>query len=157
MQQPIYGLRGAVGVYAASQQVRRREFRAYVESRDLLQEFPGVRGFGFIQRVPRSTLPAFVAAERADEGPGFAVRGLEALGHDDLYVIKYIEPFASNIAAWSLDIGSEPVRRDAAERAVATGLPTLTAAVTLVQDSRRSAGCPALLACLQARHGPQHP
>ncbi|RVU45956.1 PAS-domain containing protein [Rubrivivax rivuli] len=140
MQQPIFGLRGAGGVYAASKQVRRSEFRAYVESRDLAQEFPGVRGFGFIQRLERSALPAFVAAEQADEAPQFAVRELWALGEEDLYVIKYIEPAVSNAAALGLDIGSEPIRREAAERAVATGLPTLTAAITLVQDTRRSAG-----------------
>ena len=140
MRQPIYGLRGAGGVYAASKKVHRREFRAYVESRDLPQEFPGVRGFGFIQRVDRSALTAFVAAEQADDAPQFAVRELSALGEDDLYVIKYIEPYSANAAAMGLDIGSEPIRREAAERAVATGRPTLTAAITLVQDTRRSAG-----------------
>ena len=151
MRQPIYGLRGAGGVYAASSKVHRREFRAYVESRDLPQEFPGVRGFGFIQRVARSDLTAFVTAEQADDAPQFAVRELSALGEDDLYVIKYIEPYAANAAAMGLDIGSEPIRRAAAELAVATGLPTLTAAVTLVQDTRRSAGF--LLFVPVFRHG----
>ncbi|MBC7940812.1 MAG: CHASE domain-containing protein [Chitinophagaceae bacterium] len=151
VRQPIYGLRGAGGVYAASNKVHRREFRAYVDSRDLPQEFPGVRGFGFIQRVPRSALPAFVAAERADEAPQFAVRELETLGQDDLYVIKYIEPYAPNAEALGLDIGSEMIRRDAAERAVATGLPTLTAAIALVQDRRHSAGF--LLFVPVFRHG----
>ena len=151
MRQPIYGLRGAGGVYAASKKVHRSEFRAYVESRDLPQEFPGVRGFGFIQRVPRSALPAFVAAEQADEAPQFAVHELSALGEDDLYVTKYIEPYVANSAAMGLDIGSEPIRREAAERAVATGQPTLTAAITLVQDTRRSAGF--LLFVPVFRHG----
>ncbi|MEJ1973947.1 MAG: CHASE domain-containing protein [Lacunisphaera sp.] len=57
MRQPVYGLNGARGVYAASQSVERAEFRAYVESRDLPREFPGVLGFGFIRRVPRADLP----------------------------------------------------------------------------------------------------
>ncbi len=140
IQKPIYGLRGARGLYAASDKVQRREFRAFVESRDLPQEFPGVRGFGFIQRVLRTDLPAFVAAERADEAPQFALRELAALDEDDLYVIKYIEPYTPNMSALGLDIGSEPIRREAAERAVATGLPTLTAAITLVQDTGRSTG-----------------
>ena len=48
MKQPIYGLKGARGVYASSKSVERLEFRAYVESRDLPKEFPGVIGFGFI-------------------------------------------------------------------------------------------------------------
>jgi two-component system, sensor histidine kinase and response regulator len=140
LRQPIYGLRGAGGVYAANSKVLRQDFRAYVESRDLPHEFPGVRGFGFIQRVPRSDLAAFVAATRADGAPQFAVRELDAPGRDDLYVIKYIEPFVPNLPALGLDVGSEPVRRAAAELAVATGLPTLTAAITLVQDNQRRAG-----------------
>ena len=151
MRQPIYGLRGAGGLYAASKEVHRSEFRAYVESGDLLQEFPGVRGFGFIQRVRRTALPAFVAAQQADEAPQFAVRELAALGEDDLYLIKYIEPSLSNASALGLDIGSEPMRRDAAEHAVATGLPTLTGAITLVQDNQRSAGF--LLFVPVFRHG----
>ena len=138
--QPSYGLKGARGIYAAVENVHRREFRAYVESRDLPREFPGVRGFGFIQRVARDAVPAFVASEQADEAPQFAVRELAGLGHDELYIIKYIEPAAPNAAALGLDIGSEPIRREAAERAVATGLPAVTAAITLVQDEHRRAG-----------------
>ena len=87
-----------------------------VEARALLNDFPGVRGFGFVERVSRSALPAFVAAQQADGAPQFAVRALEAPGHDDLYVIKYIEPSAHNAAALGLDIGSEPIRRAAAEQ-----------------------------------------
>ena len=48
LSQPIYGLNGARGLYAASKQVTRSEFTDYVFSRDLPTEFPGVRGFGFI-------------------------------------------------------------------------------------------------------------
>ena len=68
MNQPVYGLKGARGIYAASQSVERLEFRAYAESRDLPGEFPGATGFGFIQRVMREDLDRFVAAERADSG-----------------------------------------------------------------------------------------
>ena len=151
IRQPVYGLKGAAGLYVASREVHRREFRAYVGSRDLPQEFPGVRGFGFIERVERNAVPTFVAKVQADEVPQFAVRELTARGHDDLYVIKYIEPAGPNAAALGLDVGSEPIRRNAAERAVATGLPTLTAVVTLVQDEHRSAGF--LLFLPVFRHG----
>ena len=66
MNQPVYGLKGARGVYAASKSVERLEFRAYVESRDLPVEFPGVVGFGFIQRVWR----ALLTPDRAGSGGG---------------------------------------------------------------------------------------
>lgn len=134
----VYGLMGARGVYMASESVERHEFRAYVESRDLAQEFPGVLGFGFIQRVARADLAAFIEAERADEAPDFTV-------HPDgdtaeLYVIKFMDPLERNQAAWGYDVGSEPSRREAVERAVRTGLPTLTPRLELIQDADHRAG-----------------
>ena len=137
---PAYGLYGARGLYAASTHVQRAAFQAYVESRDLAKEFPGVRGFGFIQRVMRPGLDAFVAAERADGAPGFAIRQLADKNHDDLYIIKFIEPAANNAGAQGLDIGSEANRRTAAQRAIDSGEPTITAAITLVQDNRKTPG-----------------
>ncbi len=138
INQAVYGLNGARGMYAASQSVERAEFRAYVASRNLPVEFPGVLGFGFIQRVPRGELDAFVAAERADEAPDFTVK--TAGDAPDLYVVKFIEPQAPNQAAVGYDIGSEPVRRAAVERAVRTGEPTLTPRLALVQDQLGRAG-----------------
>lgn len=136
--QPIYGLKGARGVYAANPAVGRSSFRAYVESRNLPLEFPGVRGFGFIQRVLREELDQFIAAERRDEAPDFNVRtqGIAP----DLYVIKFIEPLANNRAAWGLDLGSEPVRREAVERAARSGEAALSHRIVLVQDGRQGPG-----------------
>jgi PAS domain S-box-containing protein len=138
MNQSLYGLRGARGVYAASQTVGRAEFRAYVASRDLPKEFPGAMGFGFIQRVMRSDLEAFVASERADEAPDFAVR--TAGEARDLYVIKFCDPVELNREAVGYDAGSEPHRRAAIERAVRTGEPALTRRINLLQDHLNRAG-----------------
>ena len=136
--QPVYGMKGARGVYAAHPSVNRAAFKAYVDSRDLGQEFPGVRGFALVQRVLRQDLDAFVAAERADGMPGFKVRtGGTA---PDLYVVKYIEPAAANAAASGFDLGTDPLRRAALEQAIRTGLPTLTNRVVLVQDEQKGAG-----------------
>ena len=140
-----YGLRGVRGVYAASKSVQRGAFRAYVESRDLLKEFPGSLGIGFIQRVNRSDLDTFLTAEWADEGAGFAVNAapqidLEQEHANDLYIIKHIFPLEPNRPAWGLDLGSESVRREAIERCIATGLPSITGKITLVQDQTQHTG-----------------
>jgi len=74
VNQAVYGLKSAHGVYAASKSVERLEFKAYADSRDLAKEFPGGLGFGFIERVMRTDLDAFIAKERADDAPDFAVR-----------------------------------------------------------------------------------
>ena len=139
-RQAVYGLYGARGVYAASESVNRAAFRAYVESRNMPEELPGVRGLGFIQRVLPPDLDTFVATARADRAPRFALRQLSDTAQQDLLIIKFIEPAASNQGAMGLDIGSEPLRRSAAERAIDSGQATLTAPITLVQDEHKTPG-----------------
>ncbi len=135
---PVYGLMGARGVYAASKSVERLEFRAYAESRDLDREFPGVLGFGFIQRVPRDQLDAFIATERADNAPDFnVIRGSD---EPDLYIVKFIDPLPANRAAWGYDGARDPVRREAILRAIRTGKPSLSGHLTLVQDQKKRPG-----------------
>jgi PAS domain S-box-containing protein len=138
--QPRNGLNGARGLYAASNRVPRAAFKAYVDSREMPVEFTGVRGFGFIQHVMRQDVDAFVAAEQADGAPRFAIRQLADKNHDDLYVIKFIEPAAHNGGAQGLDVGSEALRRAGAQQAIDTGNPTISGAITLVQDDRKTPG-----------------
>jgi len=151
----VYGLKGARGVYAASKSVERDEFRAYVASRDLPREFPGTLGMGFIQRVPRADLAVFIAAERADNAPDFTVHTNGDA--PDLYVIKFIEPLATNRPAWGYDVGSEAVRRAAVEQAVRTGEPTLTSRLALVQDEQKRVGFHFLVPVYRNGTNPQTP
>jgi len=139
-RRPVYGLNGARGVYATHGDVRRESFRRYVATRNMPAEFPGVRGFGFIQQVPRAELPAFIASERADGAPQFTLHQLTLRDEPELFVIKLIEPADRNAGAAGLDVGSERVRRDGVLQALETGEPTTTGVITLVQDQRRSPG-----------------
>ena len=59
---------------------------------------------------------------------------------DDRYIIKYIEPLSANRSAHGLDIGSHPVRREAAERALLVNDASLTGTIQLVQDDQQFAG-----------------
>ncbi len=137
---PIHALNGAKGMYAARQRISRAEFRAYFASQDLAREYPGIRGFGFVQRVLRGDVERFVAAERADGEPTFAIRQLVDKDLPDLYVVEFAEPRLLNASALGLDLGSEARRRATVQRSVDSGEPTLTAAITLIQDQRHSPG-----------------
>jgi PAS domain S-box-containing protein len=136
--QPLSGIRGAIGAQASTGDMRRANFRAYVAARDLATEFPGIRGFGYIERVMRPDIGRFEATEQTDQAPDFAVntRG----DAPDLYVIKYIEPLAGNREALGLDLGAEPIRREAVERAIDTGEPSLSGPIALIQDGRKGPG-----------------
>ncbi|MBI5926040.1 MAG: CHASE domain-containing protein [Aquabacterium sp.] len=130
------GLRGYF--HASQAPVNRDAFRIWVASRRIQEDMNGIRGIGFIQRVDRPALNDFIEVERNDGAPGFSVRTSgDAL---DLFVIKYIEPLANNEKAWGFDVGSETVRRQAAERAVRSGQSALTASVVLVQDGKKRPG-----------------
>ena len=152
-RKPVYGLNGALGVHATHASVQRSTFQAYMAARSLEVDFPGVRGFGYIERVPRDALAAFIAAERADGAPQFTLRELSPGTQRELFVIKFIEPAARNPGALGLDVGSEAVRREAVLQAQLTGEPTLTGTVTLVQDSATGTGRAAVRADLPAGCG----
>ena len=136
---PVYGLKGARGALASLDgKFTRAAFDAYVESRDLPREFPGVRGFGFIERVERRDLAAFVAARRRDDDATFQVHGS---GQDPtLYVVTLISPLSRNVAAWGIDSGAHPARRQAIEQAVDSGEATLSGPIRLVQDPLKGPG-----------------
>ena len=141
LEKVVYALRGARGLFAAADhEIRHGEFLQFVLSRDLQKEFPGVRGFGYIQRVERTDLPGFIAAQKADGAPDFAVQALVDKHFLDLFVVKFIEPAANNRGALGLDLGSEAIRRAAIQQAINTGADTVTGAITLVQDDRKLAG-----------------
>lgn len=139
LSMPAYGLRGARGAMAALHgDFDRDAFDAYVDSRDLSREFPGVRGFGFIERVARADLDAFIAAHQRDGATEFQVHGS---GQEaTLYVVTQISPFSRNFAAWGVDAGGNPVGRQAIEQAIDSGEPTLSGTLRLVQDPLKGPG-----------------
>ncbi len=125
-------LGGVRGLFLASDGVSYREFRQFLESRDLRLEYPGFHGLGYIERVPRGALKAFVAAVQKDGRPHYQVQSSGQ--QPDLFVIRYLEPESRNLGAAGFDIGSEAVRRAAAEAAMRSGQAALSARVALVQD-----------------------
>jgi PAS domain S-box-containing protein len=136
--QPLMGLRGLAGLFQASRLVDRQEFRRYWETRDVEREFPGVRGFGMIEEVPRAQLGDLVTMERRSGAPDFRITTLGTSATP--YIIRYVEPIERNRQAVGLDVGSEPVRKAAVERAFALRQPVLSGVISLVQDGRRGPG-----------------
>ncbi|HAE48732.1 MAG TPA: histidine kinase, partial [Tistrella mobilis] len=129
-----YGLLGARGalLVGGDGDMTLAAFRTYAASRDIAREFPGALGFGVITRLRPGEEEAFIARERADGRPDFAIRRLTA--HEgERWIIRYIEPTAPNAGAAGLDIASETSRAAAARAAMTSGQATLTAPITLVQ------------------------
>ncbi len=87
-------LLGAAGFIQGSAVVSRDEWRTYVETVKVRENFPGINGLGWIQPVVPADLDAFVAANRADGAPDFTVHPLKGPGPN--YIITFIEPEDGN-------------------------------------------------------------
>ena len=132
-----YGLRGVRGVIntLGVAEMTHDRFRLYSMTRDIASEFPGAKGFGFIQRVPEKELTSFIAEKRkTDNQENFNIRKLGQHSGEH-FIIKYTEPFEVNSRALGLDVASETNRRTAAELSAQLAGPVLTAPITLVQTT----------------------
>jgi PAS domain S-box-containing protein len=130
-------LLGAAGFMQGSEQVSRAEWRTYVETIQVRENFHGLHGLGWIEPLARPDVDAFERAARAEGARGFTVHPAR---DGPAYVIRYIEPESDNRPALGLDIAYEAQRRAAAERARDTGQPAMTGRLTLVQDAEHSVG-----------------
>jgi len=137
-------LRGVVGLFDASDDVDRGEFRAFVAALHLGERFPGIQGVGFALAISPGQKAAHVAKVRRE---GFADYDLRPPGKRETYTsIIYLEPFDwRNRRAFGYDMYSEPVRQKAMARARDTGHAALSGKVKLVQETDQDAQAGVLL------------
>ena len=128
-------LRGGIGLFQASAQVSRDEWRRYVGELALAKDYPGIQGVGFARYLDsEAKKQAFEASVRHD---GFGAFQVKPSGQRDAYVaIKYLEPFDwRNQRAHGYDMFSESLRRQAIAKARDTGATTVSGKITLVQET----------------------
>ena len=127
-------LHGARGLYEASENVSRKEFRNYVFSLHLNDNFPGIQGVGFSLIIPPEKKDEHLISVRKEGYPEYNIR---PEGERDPFTsIVYLEPLADrNLRAFGYDMFSDPVRREAMERARDTNEPAMSGKVRLVQES----------------------
>lgn len=101
-------LRGAAGLFNASERVTNRDFRAYVERLRLDRNYPGVLGIGFAELT-------------RNDAQTSAIRFLEPLNR-------------LNAQAIGFDMLGEAMRREAMQKARLTGRSTMSGGVRLVQE-----------------------
>jgi PAS domain S-box-containing protein len=127
-------LRSARALFAASNNVDRTEFHAFVEGMAIGRNFPGVQGVGFAQAVETERRAALEGEVRAEGFPAFSVWptpvGARALP------VLFLEPFSEqNRRAFGYNLLTEAGRRKAIMQAIDTGEPALSARVVLMQGS----------------------
>lgn len=135
-------LRSGVGFMQGSSYVSWEEWRQFVQTLDPQKYYPGMQGIGFsMMLTPEAVAP--VSEKMRSEG--FSSFTIRPEGKRERYsAILYLEPLDKrNHAAIGYDMYSEPIRREAMQRAADTGMVSVSGKVKLVQeiDKEVQAGC----------------
>ena len=128
-------LQGTAAFFESSDTVDRDEWQRYIAHLELEQNLPGLQAMGMGLLVHHTDRARHVASVRQE---GFADYDIWPAGKREQYVsIIYLEPMAGiNHKALGFDMFSEPVRRDAMERARDSGRVALSGKVRLVQEKQ---------------------
>lgn len=125
VQSYIDVLRGARALFATGEQIKRKEFHAYVEKMNLRESFPGIDALNFAKRVTKEEKKAFEARVRHDtsikmEGyPDFSIK--PSREYPEYHVLTYIEPMEGNESALGLNIAANDAVAKALDRARDSG------------------------------------
>jgi CHASE1-domain containing sensor protein len=118
-------LAAVVGLFNSSSEVNRQQFSTFFETVSLnTTQLKGVQGMGFARWIPADQLQSYESRIRSEGFPTFTVLPPGPRAHYS--AIEFLEPFNwRNQRAFGFDMFSEPVRRQAMQRARHTGNATL--------------------------------
>lgn len=127
-------LRGVQSLFAASGEIDRDQFGAYVNTLNLDANFSGIQAIGIVSWVPATQKAAHVAAMRRRGLSGYTI---QPEGSRENYApIIQREPYIGiNRAAPGFDAWADPVRRSAMEQARDSGMATISGKVRLSVDT----------------------
>ena len=124
--------------------VQMREFESFAGP---LAASSAVQAWGWVPIIPAAEKDDFEAGMRSRGLSNFSLFEINASGEripvserDKHYPVAYAAPVMANEPVVGFDLGSEPVRRLALEKAMETGLPTATDPVTLLGETGQQQG-----------------
>ena len=131
--------------YTGSREVTRREFHTFVQG-DLARH-PGIQALEWIPRVGDAERAAYEQSAQQDGHLTFQITEqtrqgtmVPAAPRSVYFPVYYVAPYKDNERALGFDLGSNPTRLAAMQRARDTGKPVATARITLVQETDRQFG-----------------
>jgi len=137
-------------LHAAQGEISRREFHDFVQQ--ALARQPELQALSWNPVVPASQRAQFEAAAVADGLAAFQFKEKNAAGsfqpvasRPEFVPVYYIEPIERNAAALGFDLGSDPERLHALDRARDSSQPVATAPVRLAQGPDNQSGLLVLL------------
>ena len=127
-------LRSGAAFFSTSDTVSREDWKRFIEKSKIDLNLPGILGTGFSLRIPKDKLSEHIQEVRSNGFPEYVVW---PENERDIYTsIIYLEPFSEqNKRAFGYDMMTEPVRKEAMERARDMDVASLSGKVLLVQES----------------------
>lgn len=125
---------GARGLYRSVENLNGEKWQSYVNSLELNNIYPGIQGIGLALKTTPQNKDKFINDYRNE---GLTSYTINPDGNRDVYYpIVYLLPDDErNKRAIGYDMFSEPIRRQAMERARDDGTTAITGKVTLVQET----------------------
>jgi len=144
-------LEGLSSFFESSEVVDSDEFSRYAN--DALERFPNLQALSWNPLLAGEDRARFEESQRSVQRiEGFQVTERDEAGElvpasnrSEYVPVAYIEPLADNLPALGFDINSNPVRKEAIDRARNDGIPSATAPIDLVQESGSQKGMLALV------------
>lgn len=124
-------LHGFQGLFRSSSAVPEASFQAYYDATQVSQKYPGLETLTFSTKLTTKDIPAFLQKIRTDVSlhpqghPDFTITQLSQ--QNQHYILTYV---ADDRAAGGIDFSSNTARREAFERAEASGRPIASGTVT---------------------------
>ena len=127
-------LQGGAGVFFASEDVNRDEWRSYYEYRIMTPPYPDFQAVGFIKIIRASQLKNHISKIKEE---GFSDYNVWPGKSGEVYApIVFVEPFnKENRQRLGFDTFSNPIYKNAMERARDTGKASLSDAVEMIRGS----------------------
>lgn len=126
-------IHSVTGLYNASQEVERDEWKNFIDALAVEEKYPGIQGVGFVKVLRSDEKDFFIENVRSEGFPNFDIT---PNGVRDFYTtVVYIEPFdLRNQRVFGYDMFSEENRRSAMVYARDTGQTSISRKVTLLQE-----------------------
>jgi signal transduction histidine kinase/DNA-binding response OmpR family regulator/HPt (histidine-containing phosphotransfer) domain-containing protein len=131
--------RAASALFASREGVTRDQFAAFVAGLYPAGRFPGIAAMNFVRHVNDADRDSYIARVRSDATitlQGYPYFDISPPGRrSEYFVYEYLEPFVPKSPTFGYDVGTEPVRRAALERASDEGIAVVTPRLRLVADA----------------------
>jgi two-component system, OmpR family, sensor kinase len=121
------------GLFYVTQDVSKAEFSRYIQSLNIFDQFPGLQGIGYTERIKAKDLAPHLRKHRKIN-PSYQIWPTHK--RKDYFSIIYLEPQNwRNQRAIGYDMFTEEIRHKAMSAARDLNTPAMTSLVTLVQET----------------------